>query len=294
MRGLRAGHPFRVALALVAREMPDPVGSEFGIVSDEITFGLEQSVAVGNLALRVGHSDLAFFSTAVNIQHQTGGNLGGDFEPPFGDAAQSLEVALEDSSLERRRTTIGDCVVGVSVHPVRDYYATVSGLLFSRVKDHPHHHPGHDCWCAHVGRREYHPVSDGKLQVLRCHSISSPVLIAVLVFGAVAIAVFVVGQFALVQSRVRRRVAAHARDDEASPGLASGFDALVSTYFDEKRFGIEGSVRAKLRRELIRAGFFRSDAINYYIFARLATVVVLTTMSYLLVATILDQFCNGI
>src|SRR6476660_8863968 len=31
-RGLRAGHPFRAAIALVAREMPDPVGSEFGIV----------------------------------------------------------------------------------------------------------------------------------------------------------------------------------------------------------------------------------------------------------------------
>jgi len=75
VRGLRAGHPFRVALALVAREMPDPIGSEFGIVADEIMFGLEQSVVVDNLAPRVGHRDLSFFSTAVNIQHQTGGNL---------------------------------------------------------------------------------------------------------------------------------------------------------------------------------------------------------------------------
>jgi tight adherence protein B len=76
VRGLRAGHPFRVALALVAREMPDPVGSEFGIVADEIMFGLQQSAAVDNLAPRIGHSDLSFFSTAVNIQQQTGGNLG--------------------------------------------------------------------------------------------------------------------------------------------------------------------------------------------------------------------------
>jgi tight adherence protein B len=76
VRGLRAGHPFRVSLALVAREMPDPVGTEFGIVADEIMFGLEQSVAVDNLAPRIGHSDLSFFSTAVNIQQQTGGNLG--------------------------------------------------------------------------------------------------------------------------------------------------------------------------------------------------------------------------
>ena len=75
VRGLRAGHPFRVALALVSREMPDPIGSEFGIVADEIMFGLEQSGAVDNLYPRVGHSDLAFFSTSVNIQQHTGGNL---------------------------------------------------------------------------------------------------------------------------------------------------------------------------------------------------------------------------
>jgi len=75
VRGLRAGHPYRVALGLVAREMPDPVGTEFGIVADEIMFGLEQSVAVDNLGARVGQEDLAFFSTAVNIQSETGGNL---------------------------------------------------------------------------------------------------------------------------------------------------------------------------------------------------------------------------
>jgi tight adherence protein B len=75
VRGLRAGHPFRVSLALVAREMPDPIGSEFGIVADEVTFGLEQTVAIDNLCRRVGHQDLSFFSTAVTIQQQSGGNL---------------------------------------------------------------------------------------------------------------------------------------------------------------------------------------------------------------------------
>src|SRR6516162_3499590 len=94
-------------------------------------------------------------------------------------------------------------------------------------------------------------------------------LIAVLVFGAVAIAVFIVGQIATVQFRVRRRVAAQAQDDAPeSPGLVSTLDSIVSTYFDEKRFGLQGSVRAELRRELIRAGFFHPEAINYYIFAR--------------------------
>jgi tight adherence protein B len=75
VRGLRAGHPFRVSLALVAREMPDPIGSEFGIVADEVTFGLEQTTAIDNLCRRVGHPDLSFFATAISIQQQSGGNL---------------------------------------------------------------------------------------------------------------------------------------------------------------------------------------------------------------------------
>ena len=110
-------------------------------------------------------------------------------------------------------------------------------------------------------------------------------LITILAFGAVAIGVFAIGQFIAVQIRVHQRVAAQGRDVETAPGLASGFDALVSTFFDEKRFGVEGSVRTKLRRGLIRAGFFRVDAIKYYIFARIATVVVLV-----IVALLTEQF----
>jgi tight adherence protein C len=109
-----------------------------------------------------------------------------------------------------------------------------------------------------------------------------PMLIMVLAFIAVAAAVFVIGQVVAIQMRVRQRVAAHGRDVEAAPRLTASFDALVSGFFDEKRFGVEGSVRAKLRRELVRAGFFRVDAINYYIFFRLAAVIALPVAAYLL------------
>jgi tight adherence protein B len=75
VRGLRAGHPFRAAIGLVARELPDPIGTEFGIMVDEISFGLDQQVAVNHLHARVGQEDLSFVSIAINIQTQTGGNL---------------------------------------------------------------------------------------------------------------------------------------------------------------------------------------------------------------------------
>jgi tight adherence protein B len=76
VRSLRAGHPTPVALGLVAREMPDPIGSEFGIVVDEITYGADLETALRNLYVRVGQDDLPLFVTAVAIQAATGGNLG--------------------------------------------------------------------------------------------------------------------------------------------------------------------------------------------------------------------------
>jgi tight adherence protein B len=75
VRSLRAGHPVPVAVAMVAREMPDPVGTEFGIVSDEITYGADLETAMRNLYFRVGQEDLPLFVTAVAIQSSTGGKL---------------------------------------------------------------------------------------------------------------------------------------------------------------------------------------------------------------------------
>ena len=75
VRGVKAGHPFTVAVALVAREMSDPIGTEFGMTSDEISFGSEMGAALDNLYHRVGHVDLLYLTMALKIQHQTGGNL---------------------------------------------------------------------------------------------------------------------------------------------------------------------------------------------------------------------------
>jgi tight adherence protein B len=76
VRSLRAGHPVPIAITMVARELSDPIGSEFGIVSDEITYGADLESAMRNLYFRVGQDDLPLFVTAVAIQGTTGGNLG--------------------------------------------------------------------------------------------------------------------------------------------------------------------------------------------------------------------------
>jgi len=92
VRSLRAGHPTPVAIAMVAKEIADPVGTEFGIVTDEITYGADLETAMRNLYFRVGSDDLPLFVTAVAIQGSTGGNLGEILENLSGVIRQRFKM----------------------------------------------------------------------------------------------------------------------------------------------------------------------------------------------------------
>lgn len=75
VRSLRVGHPFSSAIGIVAREVPDPLGSEFGVISDEAAYGRDIADSLQDLAERVGLQDLRFLAVAVRIQQTSGGNL---------------------------------------------------------------------------------------------------------------------------------------------------------------------------------------------------------------------------
>lgn len=75
VRGLRAGHPIAAALDLLTVEMQDPIGSEFGIVVDEVTYGAELRDALQRMADRWGLEDMHMFVVCLSVQAETGGNL---------------------------------------------------------------------------------------------------------------------------------------------------------------------------------------------------------------------------
>ncbi|MEL6644298.1 MAG: type II secretion system F family protein [Pseudomonadota bacterium] len=75
VRSLRVGHPFSSALQIVAKEVPDPLGSEMGVISDEAAYGRDVSEALKAMAERMDMQDLRFLAVAVTIQQQSGGNL---------------------------------------------------------------------------------------------------------------------------------------------------------------------------------------------------------------------------
>ena len=75
VRSLRVGHPFTSALQIVAKEVPDPLGSEMGVISDESAYGRDVGEALKHMAERLDMQDLRFLAVAVTIQQTSGGNL---------------------------------------------------------------------------------------------------------------------------------------------------------------------------------------------------------------------------
>jgi len=74
-RALRAGHSLAAGMNLVAHEMSAPIATEFGRCFEEQNLGIPMEEALDSLTRRVPNLDLKFFSTAVILQRQTGGDL---------------------------------------------------------------------------------------------------------------------------------------------------------------------------------------------------------------------------
>ncbi len=74
-QALRAGHSLASGMQVVANEIPEPAGTEFGRVFHEQNLGLKIEDALSNFANRMDVLDVRFFVTAVLIQRQTGGDL---------------------------------------------------------------------------------------------------------------------------------------------------------------------------------------------------------------------------
>ena len=75
VRSLRVGHPLSAALQIVAKEVPDPLGTEMGVISDEAAYGRDVGEALKSMAERMDMQDLRFLAVSVTIQQTSGGNL---------------------------------------------------------------------------------------------------------------------------------------------------------------------------------------------------------------------------
>lgn len=74
-RSMKAGHGFSIAMELLANDSPDPLGTHFRRIANDMQLGSALDVALGKLCILVPLLDVRFFVLSVLLQQETGGNL---------------------------------------------------------------------------------------------------------------------------------------------------------------------------------------------------------------------------
>lgn len=72
---LRSGMSMVQSMEMVAREGNPPISEEFARVTREIGLGLSPQEALSHFVRRVNSADVDLMVTAINVQHEVGGNL---------------------------------------------------------------------------------------------------------------------------------------------------------------------------------------------------------------------------
>ncbi len=72
---LRAGFSFMQAMQMVAKEMPDPLGPEFGRVVREVSLGRPTAEALHRMSGRLPNKELEVIVQGIIAQRESGGNL---------------------------------------------------------------------------------------------------------------------------------------------------------------------------------------------------------------------------
>ena len=75
VRSVKSGLPANEALRIVAREAPDPVGSEFNSLVESMKVGVTMDQALKRMMESMPTPEVGFFAIVMTIQGKSGGNL---------------------------------------------------------------------------------------------------------------------------------------------------------------------------------------------------------------------------
>ena len=119
---LRAGYSLLQTMEMVSRESPPPMGQEFKRVVREVGLGLTPQQAMEHMLRRVPSEDLDLLVTAINIQHEVGGNLAQILEVIGETIRERVRVKGEISVLTAQQSLSGYIVAALPIG--------LAGILF--------------------------------------------------------------------------------------------------------------------------------------------------------------------
>ena len=112
---LRAGYSLLQAMEMVARETPPPISDEFRRVVHEVGLGIGSQEAMSHLLRRIPSDDLDLLITAINIQHEVGGNLAQILDIIGHTIRERVRIKGEIAVLTAQQTISGYIITGLPV-----------------------------------------------------------------------------------------------------------------------------------------------------------------------------------
>ncbi|MBX6753594.1 MAG: type II secretion system F family protein [Thermorudis peleae] len=112
---LRAGYSLLQTIELVSRESPSPMRDEFQRVVREVGFGIPTQEALQHLLRRIPSEDLDLLITAMNIQHEVGGNLAQILDIIGETIRERVRIQGEIRVLTAQQTLSGYIISGLPI-----------------------------------------------------------------------------------------------------------------------------------------------------------------------------------
>lgn len=136
VRSLEAGHPVATAIALVGREMGDPIGTEFGMAADEISYGATLAQAIERMAERCQHPDVDLFAATIRLQERAGGNLTGLLKLNAETVRErhKMRLKIKAASSEGRASAM---ILTAAPFAAMGFIALTNPSFYGDVKDEP-------------------------------------------------------------------------------------------------------------------------------------------------------------
>ncbi len=122
VRGVRAGLPLSECLAVVARELPEPVATEFRLLHEAQSVGFTMAQAVERLADRVPVPEARFFAILITIQQGTGGNLS--------EGLSNLSTVLRDRKKMQQKVRAMSAEAKASAGIIGALPFAISGIVY--------------------------------------------------------------------------------------------------------------------------------------------------------------------
>lgn len=112
---MRSGYSLLQSFEVVSRESPSPTNEEFSRVVREVSLGLSPEEALSNLVRRLNSEDLSLMVTAINVQHEVGGNLARILDSISGTIRERVKVKGEIRTLTAQQRVASYVVTGMPV-----------------------------------------------------------------------------------------------------------------------------------------------------------------------------------